>query len=100
MLLHNVYFWVKEEMSAGERRSLEQGLASLCGYELVRSGHYGVPAGTTRDVVDRSYTYGLVLVFDDRAAQDAYQVSPTHQEFVQDHGDKWEKVVVYDLDVA
>ena len=100
MLIHNVYFWAKEGLSDADKAALGEGLASLCGYELVRSGHSGVPAGTTRDVVDRSYTFGPVLIFDNQDDQDAYQISPIHRAFVAEHAAKWDRVVVYDVETC
>jgi hypothetical protein len=77
--------------------AFEQGLAGLAQDPEIKYAHFGRPAGTERDVVDNSYAYGLVFLFEDKAAHDRYQISPIHQKFVEAHLPKWERVVVYDI---
>jgi len=98
MHIHNVCFWLKEDLEKVQRDAFEVGLASLCGDDAVHTGWYGKPAHTDRDVVENSYSYGLVLVFDDLAAHDRYQAGDVHMKFVDDHLDKWTRVVVHDVD--
>ena len=98
MHIHNVYFWLKDDLDALQMAAFETGLASLCGDQAVTQGWYGKPAQTDRDVVENSYDYGLVLVFEDLAAHDAYQEGAVHLQFVEDHLDKWDKVVVHDVE--
>ncbi len=97
MHIHNVYFWLQEDVEGEARQTFEEGLKSLTHDPAVNSGYFGVPAGTDRDVVDNTYSYGLFLVFDDIAAHDRYQVGAVHQQFVQEHSTKWKKVLVYDV---
>ena len=73
-------------------------MEALANDPVIRSGYYGKPANTARDVVENSYSYGLVFVFDDLAAHDRYQAGAVHLKFVDDHLSKWEKVVVYDIE--
>lgn len=99
MHIHNVYFWLKEGLTNDEKLSFEGGLSSLCRDSNVTSGQYGPPADTHRDVVDNSYSFGLVLFFNNLAAHDKYQnESLTHDKFIEEHESKWERVVVYDLE--
>ena len=99
MLIHNVYFWLQPNLSDEDRSAFAKGLDHLVAKALADSGSYGKPADTQRAVVDNSYDYGLVLFFEDLAAQDAYQVSSVHEQFIADHADKWQRVQVYDIDV-
>lgn len=100
MFVHNVYFWLKDGLDDGEIAAFEKSLQSLCGISFVKSGYCGKPADTDRPVIDSSYSYGLVLMFDDKAGQDAYQVSETHQTFVAEHSAKWARVLVYDFETT
>jgi len=101
MLIHNVFFWLKPETTAGEIADFEAGLASLLADSGVRAGYYGPPGATApRPVVETTYSYGLVLIFDDAAAEARYQDAPVHVKFLQDHKPKFEKVVVYDVQGA
>lgn len=98
MHIHNVYFWLKDGLDTHQIAGFEQGLVSLCGDGAVQQGWYGKPAKTNRDVVENSYCYGMILVFDDLAAHDRYQEGTVHLKFVADHLDQWDKVVVHDVE--
>ena len=98
MHVHNVYFWLKEGLEGEEIAVFVQGLDALTGDPDVKTGFYGIPADTHRDVVENGYSYGLVLVFDDIAAHDRYQVGAVHEEFLAVNMSKWDKVVVYDIE--
>ncbi len=61
--------------------------------------HAGKMAGSHRPVVDQSYQVALNVVFPDKATQDAYQVHPSHLEFVEKVlKPVCKKVVVYDFE--
>ena len=98
MFVHNVYFWLRDDLDDGEIAAFERGLQSLCGIEFVKSGYYGKPAATDRPVIDSSYSYGMVLMFDDKAAQDAYQVCETHQRFIAEHRAKRTRILICDFE--
>jgi len=95
MHVHNVYFWLNDD---DPDASFEAGIASLTADPNVRYSHYGRPASTDRDVVENSYTYGAVLVFDDRTAHDKYQAGGAHLQFLEDHMERWDRAVVYDVE--
>jgi hypothetical protein len=97
MHVHNVYFWLKNDINQQSSLSFEAGLNSLTKDPAVTSGYFGTPADTDRDVVDSSYSYGLVLVFKNKAAHDQYQEGAVHAKFLEAHASKWEKVLVYDV---
>ena len=97
VLVHHVYFWLKNPASAEDRAKLIAGLRTLEKIETVHHLHVGVPADTAkRSVVDSSYSVSELIFFDDVAGQNVYQDHPIHKKFVQDHSSLWEKVVVYD----
>ncbi len=97
VLVHHVYFWLHTPDNADARGQMEQALEELTTIETIRYAHLGVPAGTeSRDVVDHSYTYSLMLFFDTKEDQDSYQIDPQHLRFVEDNQHLWKKVIVYD----
>ena len=100
MFNHNVYFWLKDGLDDGDLASFEDGLRALCEETTATSGSYGKPADSDREVVDSSYSYGLILFFEDADGQEAYQVSEVHQQFLAAHRAKWERVLVYDTEVG
>lgn len=96
-MIHSVFFWLKEDLSEADEAAFMAGVESLKAISTIKSCYIGPPAPTEeRGVVDNSYSYALIVHFDDVAGHDAYQVDPIHVQFVEDHQDKWTKVVVYD----
>lgn len=96
-LIHHVFFWLKNPEKEADKQQLIKALNKLTNIETVKMSHIGFPASTEkRDVVDHSYSASLLLIFDDQAGQDAYQIHPIHLKFVEENAHLWEKVVVYD----
>ena len=96
-LVHHVFFWLKEPDNKAHLKQLLNALEKLLEVETIRLSHIGLPAGTeSRDVVDHSYSVSYMVMFDDQAGQDAYQVHPLHLKFVEENSHLWSKVVVYD----
>lgn len=96
-LIHSVFFWLKEDLSDADQAAFRAGVESLRAVESIEKMYVGPVAPTeARGVVDNSYNLALIVHFSDVAGQDAYQIAPVHLKFVEDHKDKWTKVVVYD----
>lgn len=97
MLVHHVYFWLKEPNNLKAREQFEKAIDELLKIETIVLAHLGVPASTElREVVDHSYTYSYLVFFKSKEDQDSYQVDPLHQKFVDENKHLWEKVIVYD----
>ena len=92
--VHHVHFWLKNK---SDREKLIEGLYLLQPIKHIRDIHIGVPADTFRDVIDRSYDVSLLILFDNKATQDAYQDDPIHLIFVENYAKPLAaKVVVQD----
>jgi len=96
MFVHHVFFWMKDHLTSDAFKKFENGIKTLPAIELVKFGDVGKPAGTNRTVIERSYSYSLLLVFENRSAHDDYQIHPVHKKFVEDCSDLWSKVLIYD----
>lgn len=97
VLIHTVFFWVKEGTSAKDAQSFEEGLVTLGTCPQIQNFHWGPPAPTeARGVVDNTYDYAINVHFKSLNDQAAYQKEPIHLKFIDDHKDLWEKVIVYD----
>ncbi|MGQ8366092.1 Dabb family protein [Glaciecola sp. 1036] len=95
--VHSVYFWLNNPENQEDRDAFLHHLTTFIdNSDYVKTKHIGVVAPSGRGVVDSSYDYTLVVTFEDKAAQDAYQVEPVHIKFVEDAQHLWSKVVVYD----
>jgi len=97
MLFHNVYFWLKPELTPAQRAEFRRGVESLAGIKAVAKVDVGVPAPTgDRPVIERSYDVALIVQCRDLAAHDAYQVDPLHLAFVANFKTYWTRVQIYD----
>ncbi len=98
MMVHSVFFWLRTDLAPAAISEFESGLASLTKVPVVRHGFWGRPAGTDRPVIDRTYSYGLTLAFENRAGHDAYQEDPIHLAFVMRNKGKWNDIKIYDFE--
>lgn len=97
VLVHHVFFWLKNPGSKEDLAKLIAGVKSLEKIETIQFIHVGVPASTEqRDVVDNTYSVSELMFFKDLAGQKTYQDHPIHQKFIADCSSLWEKVIVYD----
>jgi quinol monooxygenase YgiN len=99
MLAHAVYFSLHDRSAEARAR-----LVASCREHLTQHpGTVFFAAGTVADydrhVNDRDFDVALLIVFDSRAAHDAYQTAERHQRFIADNATTWAKVRVFDADV-
>ncbi len=100
-LAHMVYFTLKESSPANI-----EALVAACRKYL--SGHPGTVyfgAGTVvpdldRPVNVRDFDVALQVVFESRAAHDAYQTAPRHLQFIEENKPNWAQVRVFDANVG
>lgn len=94
---HTVYFWFKNPDSQEDRANFEKSLSKfLANSKYAKTKFIGKPPKATRDVVDGSFTYSLIVTFESAEAQVKYQTEEAHLLFIEESSDIWEKVVVYD----
>lgn len=98
MFVHHVFFWLKDGLSEADIQKFETGVRSLLSIPSVKFGDVGKPAATNRPIIERSYSYSLLTVFDNKEGHDAYQppASTVHQQFVDQCQHLWERVLIYD----
>jgi len=96
MLSHHVLFWLKADTTEDQKAAFRKGLESLEKIETVIQFHVGTPAPIERAVVDITYSFSLVLFFEDLAGHDVYQVHELHKAFLEEFRVLFEKVVIYD----
>lgn len=94
---HHVFFWLNNPDNADDRAAFEEGIRMLLEIPEIKQAHVGIPADVgQRDVVDGSYTYSYLVLFDNIEGHDIYQDHPIHLKFIDDYNHLWSKVVVYD----
>lgn len=94
---HVVFFWLKNPDVKEENKRFLNNLRHFIQHvDVIKSSHIGIPADTSRDVIDNTYSYCLIVTFNNKAEHDIYQEHQKHKEFIQHSEDLWEKVLVYD----
>jgi hypothetical protein len=98
MFVHHVFFWLKNPDNKEEAAKLLKGLQSLTAIKSIKIIHIGTPANGKYDkeIADHSYTYSLLLGFDDAAGEEKYINDAIHKKFVEENKANFGKVIVYD----
>lgn len=96
MLAHHVLFWLKADTTTEQKEAFRNALQTLEGMEVVKTIHIGTPAPIERAVVDTTYTFSLLVLFDDLDGHDVYQTHPLHLAFLDGFRSYFEKVIIYD----
>jgi hypothetical protein len=96
MFVHHVFFWLKPSNTPEENQKFEKSLSSLKEIKSIKLVDIGKPAVTDREVIDTTYSYSELLIFDSLEAHDEYQVDPIHLQFIADCSNLWERVLIYD----
>lgn len=94
--VHHVFFWLKEPDNLTAMETCRKELKKLVTIESIRFHHIGVPADTSREVIDNTYQFSLLVIFDNKEGHDIYQEHAKHKEFIDECRDLWERVLVYD----
>jgi hypothetical protein len=97
-MIHNVYFWLKPELTAEQHQTFESELIKVLEIPYLVHGFVGKPAQTEeRPVTDHSFTYSLTLHFKNMEDHEYYQKScPGHLRFIPFAKEMAAKVIVYD----
>jgi len=96
-LAHNVFFQLKD----GSPDQVKALVDACHKYLTVQPGIAFFAAGPlvsdlTRPVNVLDWHVGLHLVFETKAAHDAYQDEPTHNQFIDENKPNWASVRVFD----
>ena len=96
-LAHDVYFTLRDASPGAKQKLVDACRLYLTGHEGTVFFAAGVRAEEmTREVNDRSFDVGLHVYFRDKAAHDAYQDHPRHQQFIAEMNANWKTVRVFD----
>ncbi|MCW5517221.1 Dabb family protein [Muriicola sp. Z0-33] len=95
--VHTVFFWLNNPESETDRSKFEASLSKfLNNSDFAKTNFIGTPPKASRDVVDGSFTYSLIVTFESAEAQQNYQDEPAHLLFIEESSNLWSKVIVYD----
>jgi hypothetical protein len=99
-LAHCVYFTLHDSDLVGRHQLVAACERYLTGHPGEVAFSVGTVADLARGVNDRDFDVALHIVFENRAAHDAYQTAPRHEQFVAENKAGWKKVRVFDSDLA
>jgi len=97
MHAHNVYITLKDKSDGAVEQFVADSKQYLAIVPGINSFACGVIEPTLeREVNDRGFDVALHVLFENKEAHDAYQVSPSHDEFVARNKDNWAAIRVFD----
>lgn len=96
LFVHHVLFYTSATASDADKARLLEGLQTLRSIPAIKLAHIGTPAATSRAVIERTYTYSWLCLFENAADEESYQRHPIHDAFRTQYAAYWEKVVIYD----
>jgi hypothetical protein len=99
MLIHNVIFWLRKDLTPTQRALFESEVRRLTQLPYLERGYAGTPAETEhRPVTDHSFDFAISLHFKSLEDHEYYQTKcPDHARFVTACKTLWERVVIYDI---
>lgn len=96
IVVHHVFFYLKDPQSAQDEASLLEGLAKLTKISTVRLSHIGRPAHTSGGEIEKGYSVSWLCFFKNLIEEEIYQTDPIHVKFQEEYAHLWERRVVYD----
>lgn len=95
--VHSVYIWLKNPNSAEDRAAFEASMDRFMERSLyAKTKFLGTPPKATREIVDDTYTYNLIVTFASAEEQDLYQTEKAHLDFIEESNHLWDKIAIYD----
>lgn len=99
-IIHQVYFWLKEGITAEEEKDFLGFFRVLKTVPGIKSFIVGKPASTNpRPVVDNSFSYSITVMYEDLEAINVYEVHPIHLDAIEQYKKYWTKVEVKDTEI-
>jgi hypothetical protein len=98
MFIHNVFFWLRNDLTPTERKLFATEVRRLVQISYLERGYVGTPAATERrPVTDHSFDFAISLHFKSLEDHEFYQAKcPDHSRFVTTCKTFWERVIIYD----
>lgn len=96
--VHSAYFWFKEDATQAQIDAFIADSEKLRDIKTVKGFFAGKPANTDRPVIENTYDYAVVFLFEDFEAQEYYQQDQIHLDLIENHSSIWERVMVTDIE--
>ena len=99
MLAHNVFFTLDDNSPVAVQAMIDDCHVYLARLPGILFYAAGTCSDVDRSVSDRNYDVALHVIFQDRAALDAYSTAPEHIEFIKKRQSNWKNIRIFDSDV-
>ena len=97
MLVHNVYFRLKEGTAENTQKLIDACFKYLKDHPgVVFFGAGPLVPDLDRPVNVRDFHVGLNVVFNSKHDHDTYQTAPAHLKFIEENKPTWDNVRVFD----
>lgn len=96
LLVHHVFFYLKDPQNAQDEAKLLEGLEKLAKISTIQLSHIGRPARTSGGEIEKGYSLSWLCFFKNLIEEEIYQTDPIHVQFLEEYAHLWEKRVVYD----
>lgn len=96
LLVHHVFFYLKDPQNAQDEARLLKGLEKLAQISTIQLSHIGRPARTSGEAIEKGYSISWLCFFKNLIEEEIYQTDPIHVKFLEECSHLWEKRVVYD----
>lgn len=101
VIVHNVYFWLKEGITEEERKDFLKFFEVLKKLPGIQTFQVGTPAKTNpRPVVDNSFSYNIIVTFKNLEDIGLYENHPDHLAGADKYKKYWTKVEVKDTSIG
>ena len=94
--IHMVFFWLKDKSEASIKAFIKDTEEFISQIEEVDSYLIGTPADTTRPIIERSYTIGLIVEFKSKKEHDIYQDHPIHKKYAAAASERYDQIMIFD----
>ena len=99
-IIHQVYFWLKEDITADEEKDFLEFFRILKTVPGIKSIYVGKPAPTNpRPVVDNSFSYSITVNYEGMDEINVYEVHPIHLDAIDKYKKYWTRVEVRDSEI-
>jgi len=99
-LQHNVYFYLKEDVTAEQKQQFEEALKELMNIPQIHKYEMGVPGLEAEENEDQQFAYSFFTWFTSMEDYNGYAEHPDHLAFIDAYSDLWADIKVYDTKIS
>jgi len=99
-LQHNVYFYLKEDVTAEQKQEFEEALKELMNIPQIHKYEMGIPGLEEEENDDQQFAYSFFTWFKTMEDYNGYAEHPDHLAFIDAYSNLWADIKVYDTKIS